>query len=733
MADITELYKQRQALDEQIQNAINEAKEGGEVITVDGRDFSSFLDFEGKLQSGKLSDLVPLYRKDADGDIDLNYTGELSIEEIVELFGAEAATLLQQAIEAGETSVEDISNAKTDALAAIGESDSSGARGNAISSINAAKTAALGAIGESNTEGARGSAISAIDSHVETVTKPAINQYVDNTSKPSIDQYVNDTSKPSIDSYVNSTSKPALDTYTAEKKAELDSYVTSTSKPALDAYTTEKKGEIDSETTSKLDAALSAIGQTDEEGARKDALDAISASLASAKSEISTAQTNGVNAVDTAKNSAISAIDQKVSSANATIDGKVSAASASANAASESASAAAGSASDAAGSASAAKTSETNAKTSESNAAASASAASGAASGASASAGQAADSASAASNSAGAAASSATQAAGSASAASSSATAAQTSASQAAGSATEAESAAALAKKWASNPVDQPVEGSGESAEYSAEHWAKKAEEAANSPAANETTLGRVRITTNPDYARPAGVTDPVSASIESLQSVRTAVNTALSKIKVMTSEQLNAAINKAITEYQAQVQAQGIDLTDTAFLNGGGVTILVSWILTFVAQETGDKVTQAAMDAAIQEAVKDIPYPVDEDVSFSHDFGYYEGSSLVGSETITREYTIESGIIAFGKAKRITISLSLSGKERSGAMYGTDTYVGQLKLPEGGTYIKLKSDGGFAFYEGGATILSISVTSKESGVEDGKETSATMYLARLS
>ena len=135
-------------------------------------------------------------------------------------------------------------------------------------------------------------------------------------------------------------------------------------------------------------------------------------------------------------------------------------------------------------------------------------------------------------------------------------------------------------------------------------------------------------------------------------------------------------------------------------------------------------------MDAAIQEAVKDIPYPVDEDVSFSHDFGYYEDSDIFGGKTITREYTMESGIIAFRKAKRINISISLSGAY--GGTMSKNTYIGQLKLPEGGTYIELKSDGGFAFYEGGATILSISATSQESGVNNGKETSATMYLARL-
>ena len=771
MADITELYRQRQALDEQIQNAINEAKEGGEVITVDGRDFSSFLDFEGKLQSGKLSDLVPLYRKDADGDIDLNYTGELSIEEIVELFGAEAATLLQQAIEAGETSVEDISNAKTDALAAIGESDSSGARGNAISSINAARSSALGAIGESDTAGARGSAISAINTHVENISKPAINQYVEDTTKPTIVKYVDTITKPSIDSYVNSTSKPALDTHTAAKKAELDSYVTSTSKPALDSYTTEKKGEIDTETTAKLNEALAAIGktdsegargealtalstaltnaldaigrtndegarkaavdaitaalnsalsqigQTDGEGARKAALDAISAALTSAKSEISTAQTSGVDAVGTAKDSALSALDQKIASANSTIDGKVAEATEQATAASGSASAAASSASAAAGSASAAKTSEDNAKLSESGAAASAS-------GAAISASNAATSETNASNSASAAKASETNAASSASAASGSATAAKTSETNAKTSETNAATSASTASTKATEAAA--------SASQAAES-AREAANAANSPLATEAAAGRVRITTNPDYAKPSGVTDPVAASIESLQSVRTAVNTALSKIKVMTSEQLNAAIQKAIDEYKAQAQTQGIDLNDTAFLNGGGVTILVSRILELLAQETGDKVTADAMDAAIQEAVKDIPYPTDEEetINVSHEFT----GDVDTNETY--DYTL-GGTIHFRAFKRLRFNVTIIFKQKRVAS-GSISF--RFKLPAGGKYVRFSSglSGGYDFYSGEEIISVIEESKRDStlGAFDTrtvtKEYTYSFYLARLS
>ena len=79
-------------------------------------------------------------------------------------------------------------------------------------------------------------------------------------------------------------------------------------------------------------------------------------------------------------------------------------------------------------------------------------------------------------------------------------------------------------------------------------------------------SLGRLRQIIDNTYLKKADAPD-----ISELQEDLTSVQEALDKIKVMTPEQLNAAINKAITEYQAQAAAQGIDLTDTAFLNGGG------------------------------------------------------------------------------------------------------------------------------------------------------------------
>lgn len=140
-------------------------------------------------------------------------------------------------------------------------------------------------------------------------------------------------------------------------------------------------------------------------------------------------------------------------------------------------------------------------------------------------------------------------------------------------------------------------------------------------------------------------------------------------------------------------------------------------------------------MDAAIQEAVKDIPYPVDEDVSFSHDFGYYEYSNNLTPDLIIKEVTIDSDIIASRKAKRMTLNLSLTGeRDRFSIPDSADTYVGRVKLPEGGTYIQLHEDGGFDFMAGGETLVEISANSKATGMGDIKISKTfTVYITRLS
>ena len=49
MADLTELYKKQRAVTQEINDALKAAKESGEVIVIDGKEYDSTMDFEGEL------------------------------------------------------------------------------------------------------------------------------------------------------------------------------------------------------------------------------------------------------------------------------------------------------------------------------------------------------------------------------------------------------------------------------------------------------------------------------------------------------------------------------------------------------------------------------------------------------------------------------------------------------------------------------------------------------------
>ena len=192
-----------------------------------------------------------------------------------------------------------------------------------------------------------------------------------------------------------------------------------------------------------------------------------------------------------------------------------------ANIATQKAGEAVDSASAAANSANTASEKATAASNSASNASGSADTATQKASEASQSAGAASDSASAAATSESNALTHANTASDKANVATTKAGEASDSASQAAESKTGADNAKTLAEKYANEEEDVPVETIDGVPQYSAFHYSKKAEAAANSPLASESQAGRSRITSNPDYSRPSDNTDPVAASIEALQSVR--------------------------------------------------------------------------------------------------------------------------------------------------------------------------------------------------------------------
>lgn len=480
---LQELKAQRMALDAQIQAAEDEIARSGESIVVDGQTFDKVADFEGTLPSPADTDYFPTYRKDSNGDI--VSTGEITYAGLVATFAEEATTILNQAIAAGNTAVENISDAQSAALGAIGQDDSSGARGAALTSIGTAKEDALDAIGKTDSEGARKNALDAISAALTSALS-------------SIGQ--SDTAGARGDAIT------AIATALANALASIGQTDNEGArKAALDAISTAKAN------------ALSAIGESDTTGARGDAIEAINA-LYSAISEAITSANDAWDAKVVADNSAL---DQKISSANQTIDAKVSEATEQAGIATTKASEASQSAQNASGSANTASQKASEASQSAQDAADSASAASTSEQNASASEEAASNSASAAATSESNAGASATTATEQAGIATTKAGEASTSASQAAESKTGADNAKTLAEKYANAPEDEVVEVKDGVNQYSAFHYSEKAKAAANSPLASESQAGRSRITSNPDYSRPSDNTDPVAASIEALQTVR--------------------------------------------------------------------------------------------------------------------------------------------------------------------------------------------------------------------
>ena len=179
-----------------------------------------------------------------------------------------AAELAQEKAEDAQTAAEqakaDTQEIADNAEEAIGNSNSTGLRGEAIEAIEAALTSALSAIGESNDAGARGAAIDAITAALNTALS-AIGQ---------------------------SNSAGA-------------------------------RGEAIIAISTALANALAAIGTSNATGARGDAITAINSLYQTIQTAISQANTSW----DSKVSSDNSAFDAKVSQANTTIDQKVSEAS----------------------------------------------------------------------------------------------------------------------------------------------------------------------------------------------------------------------------------------------------------------------------------------------------------------------------------------------------------------------------------------------------------------------
>ena len=406
MGTLSELLAERRALDAQIEEAKTAIARSGESVVIDGETIDSTVNVEGELANPKDDAFLFTYEKAENGDI--KNVGELTYKQLVDRFAQEATTILNQAIAAGETSVENIQEALTAALAAIGQDNASGARGQAIAAINALYSTIAEAITSAN---------SAWNSQVSTDKSAWASQVTSDLQ--SLATALSNALAAIGESNSAGARGAAIDAVNEALQNALASIGQSDTAGA--------RGNAITAITTALNNALASIGQSDSEGARKAALDSINA------------KTTEVN----------TALDQKISGANTTIDQKVQTATEKAAEAESSASAAALSETNAKASETAAKTSETNAKTSETNAKSSetASASSEAAAKASEEAAAASESAALASKNAAAASeqnakASETNASGSASTASAKAAEATASAEAAAQSAKDAEAAA---------------------------------------------------------------------------------------------------------------------------------------------------------------------------------------------------------------------------------------------------------------------------------------------------
>lgn len=103
--DLTELYKQRNALNQQIEEAQKQAREAGETVIIDGKEYDSTMDFEGLLPNPVDTDYFPTYRKDDNGDI--TNSGEITYADLIKRFGAATIAEVEDAKDQAISTVND--------------------------------------------------------------------------------------------------------------------------------------------------------------------------------------------------------------------------------------------------------------------------------------------------------------------------------------------------------------------------------------------------------------------------------------------------------------------------------------------------------------------------------------------------------------------------------------------------------------------------------------------------
>lgn len=229
----------------------------------------------------------------------------------------EAQGKAEDAQAAAEQAKADTQEIADEAETTIGNSDTTGLRGQAVTAIQTALENALASIGESNSEGARGDAIEAITAAL-------------NAALADIGQ-------------TDSTGARG------EALTAIATALTNALAAIGESNDAGARGAAITAISQALANALNAIGESNSAGARGDAISAIAEALSEALASIGTNDTAGargaaITAIENALNTALAswgsqveadnaALDQKISGANATIDEKVQDASDSASAA----------------------------------------------------------------------------------------------------------------------------------------------------------------------------------------------------------------------------------------------------------------------------------------------------------------------------------------------------------------------------------------------------------------
>lgn len=356
----------------------NEQLEDG-VINVGGKLIGSTVDLKDPIVPTE-NDYILVIRKLADGT---KKYGRYTVDELIDALGKVATDAEEGAVEAQEailvmkTAIESaidtfntkitqdntnwdskvtedlqsLQTALTNALASIGESDTAGARGNAITSITNALNAALSSIGKTDNEGARKAALDAIQSAL-TAALSSIGQSDSEGARKAALDAISVALTNALDAIGESNAEGARG---AAISAINQLYET------IQTYIAQQNTVIDGKVTAATNAA-SAAETSATNAASSESAAATSASNAStSESNAATSETNAANSASTASTKAEEAASSATTASNA-----ASTATTKAEEASTSATNAASSAADALDSKNAAAASETNAANSES-------------------------------------------------------------------------------------------------------------------------------------------------------------------------------------------------------------------------------------------------------------------------------------------------------------------------------------------------------------------------------